>query len=190
MTDKEFIRADDLVRDSFSLAQKIYDSGYRPDAMLVLWRGGTPVGIVLHEFFAYKGLETYHATVKVRSYTGIGQCFEPIVEHIEPVLAGLAKNCRVLLVDDICDSGRSMEKVRALVAARTSQIKIATLYYKPGKSQTGLVPDYYMRKTDKWIVFPHELIGLTDDEILAKDKCIHSILHASQPPDPRLVIHP
>jgi hypoxanthine phosphoribosyltransferase len=59
MVEKEFIRADDLVRESFDLAKRIYDSGFIPDVLLVLWRGGTPVGIVIHEFLLYKGIETY-----------------------------------------------------------------------------------------------------------------------------------
>jgi len=64
MAEKEYIGADELVRDSFELAARIYASGYRPDVILVLWRGGTPVGIVVHEFLLYKGVETYHTAVK------------------------------------------------------------------------------------------------------------------------------
>jgi hypothetical protein len=44
-------------------------------------------------------------------------------------------------------------------------VRIATPWYKPGNNRTRLVPDYYLHETDKWIVFPHELVGLTLDEI-------------------------
>jgi len=49
----------------------------------------------------------------------------------------------------------------------SDHIKIATLYNKPSRNQTGLHPDYYVNLTDKWVVFPHELRGLTMEEIAA-----------------------
>jgi hypothetical protein len=47
------------------------------------------------------------------------------------------------------------------------QIRIATVYYKPARNRSALVPDFYVRTTDQWLVFPHELEGLTREEILA-----------------------
>ena len=47
--------------------------------------------------------------------------------------------------------------------------KIATLYYKPANNKTDIVPDFYLHSTNEWIVFPHELEGLTLDEIRCKD---------------------
>jgi len=61
---KEFIRADALFRDAFTLARRVYDSGFNPEALVVLWRGGTPVGMVIHEFLLYKGIRTYHIRTK------------------------------------------------------------------------------------------------------------------------------
>ncbi len=46
-------------------------------------------------------------------------------------------------------------------------VRIATVYYKPSRNKTRLVPDFYVRATDEWLVFPHELKGLTREEILA-----------------------
>ena len=71
MSEKEFISPTDLIRDSFALAKQIYDSGYRPDVLLVLWRGGTPVGVVVHEYLLFKNIRTYHTAVKATSYSGI-----------------------------------------------------------------------------------------------------------------------
>ncbi len=172
MSEKVFIRADDLVRDSFDLARRIYDSGFVPDVLLVLWRGGTPVGIVIHEFLLFKGIDTYHTAVKAESYVGIEERVEPRIEHIEHVLERVTAQSRVLVIDDIFDSGATMRKVVDELGAHVAELKIATLYYKPGANTTGITPDFYGRKTDRWIVFPHELVGLSPAEIKAKDHVV------------------
>jgi hypothetical protein len=46
-------------------------------------------------------------------------------------------------------------------------VRIATVYFKPARNKTQLKPDFYIRATDEWLVFPHELKGLTREEILA-----------------------
>ena len=55
-------------------------------------------------------------------------------------------------------------------------IKIATVFYKPSKNQTQLVPDYYIRSTEEWLVFPHEIDGLTEDEIRQNKPAADEIL--------------
>jgi uncharacterized protein len=174
---KEYVTANQLVRESFELARRIYDSGFRPEALLVLWRGGTPVGIAIHEFLLFMGVETYHLAVKAESYTGIGERVEPRIENFEAFMGNLRPGAGVLVVDDIFDSGKTVDKVRSLLAPKTTNVRIATLYYKPGAAVVPLVPDYYMRSTDRWVVFPHELVGLTDDEIRTKDPRVHNLVH-------------
>lgn len=169
---KEYIQANDLVRDSFALARRIFGSGYRPDVLLVLWRGGTPVGIVIHEFLLFKGVETYHAVVKAESYTGIDRRSELRVDGVDDVLDKLTADSRVLVIDDIFDSGNTMRRVVELLRQRTAHVRTATLYLRQGRAETDLRPDYYYRETDRWIVFPHELVGLTPDEIRAKDPVV------------------
>lgn len=176
MTDKEYIRADDLVRDAFSLARQIYDTGYVPDVLLVLWRGGTPVGIVVHEFLLYKGIDTYHSVVKAVSYQGIGRRVAPRIEDLDRVLDAIDDQAHVLVIDDIFDTGCTVKEVHRRLSAKTGNIKIATLYFKESTNQTDRVPDFYLRKTSKWIVFPHELMDLTDDEIRKKDPFVHGLL--------------
>ncbi len=179
MAEKEYIGADELVRDSFELAARIYASGYRPDVILVLWRGGTPVGIVVHEFLLYKGVETYHTAVKAVSYTGIEKRTKPTVEHMDAVLATIGDGSRILVVDDIFDTGNTIKEVLALLGRKTDDIKFATLYYKEGTNETDLEPDFYLRKTRRWIVFPHELMDLTPAEIKAKDEFVYRLLERS-----------
>ncbi len=176
MSDKLFIRADDQVRDSFLLARQIYDSGYMPDALIVLWRGGTPIGVVIHEFLEYKGIQTYHTAIKVETYAGIGDRREPRLEQIERLLENLNPSSKLLIIDDIFDSGSTMQKVVDSLSPHVLEIRIATLYYKELSNTTRLVPNYYQRKTESWIVFPHELVGLTEEEIQAKDSFIADLL--------------
>jgi uncharacterized protein len=185
---KEFVRADQLVRDSFVLARRIFDSGFRPDSLLVLWRGGTPVGIVIHEFLQFLGIQTYHLAVKAESYTAIGEQAEPRIENLDAFLRNIAPDSRVLVVDDIFDSGRTLSSVLTRLTPVTRNVRIATLYYKPGSAQVPLKPDYYLRTTDRWVVFPHELMGLTAEEIRQKDAELFRLIDVTvkpQPPAPR-----
>ncbi|MDP6524167.1 MAG: phosphoribosyltransferase family protein [Kiritimatiellia bacterium] len=176
MSDKEFIESNDLVRDSFCLADQIYRSGYRPDVILVLWRGGTPVGIVVHEFLLYKGIETYHAVVKAESYSGIGRRTKVTVDNLGDVLERIDGESRVLVVDDIFDTGWTVQEVRRILSARTGHVKVATLYQREGHNQTDVSPDFCYRQTDRWIVFPHELMDLSPEEIKMKDESIYKLL--------------
>jgi hypoxanthine phosphoribosyltransferase len=79
---------------------------------------------------------------------------------------------RLLLFDEVFDTGKSIEGVVDELRRRCrpnlpDQIRIATVYYKPARNRSALVPDFYVRTTDQWLVFPHELEGLTREEILA-----------------------
>ncbi len=80
---------------------------------------------------------------------------------------------RLLIVDDVFDSGRSIEALLKVLRAKCrknfpAEAKIATVYFKPVRNKTELKPDYFLHETDDWLVFPHELCGLTPDEIAAK----------------------
>lgn len=168
MSKKEFIDPATLLRDSFGLARAVYDSGYRPDVILVLWRGGTPIGIVVHEFFEYKGVPTYHTVIKAESYLNIEQRIEPRIENLEQVVERIPCEARVLVVDDIFDTGCTLQTVRTALQPRTSDVRIATLYVRSGHNETNLAPDFFVRETDSWLVFPHELVGLSEADIARK----------------------
>jgi hypothetical protein len=77
-----------------------------------------------------------------------------------------------LLIDDVFDSGRSLEAVLSELRHRCrrnlpSTTRIATVYYKPTRNRSSLNPDYFVNSTDRWLVFPHEIQGLSREEILA-----------------------
>lgn len=179
--DKIFITATDLLQDSFRLAAKIHRSGFVPDFIIGIWRGGTPVGIAIQEYFEFVGVETDHIAVRTSAYVGIGQRAKTIRVHglhylIEEADAGDS----LLIVDDVFDSGHSIEALLRELTAKMrlnmpGNIRIATPWYKPGNNRTALVPDYYLHETDQWIVFPHELVGLSFDEIEAGKPELQSV---------------
>ncbi|MEM9760588.1 MAG: hypoxanthine phosphoribosyltransferase, partial [Pseudomonadota bacterium] len=79
--EKVYISANDLLLDSFRLAEKIVHSGYRPDFIIGVWRGGAPVGIAIQEYLAYVGVETDHIAIRTSSYTGIDQQEKTVRVH-------------------------------------------------------------------------------------------------------------
>ena len=171
MIEKKFITAAELLRDSFVLASKIHASGFRPDFIVGIWRGGTPVGIAIQEYFEFVGIATDHISIRTSAYVGIGERSKTIRVHglhylIEEANVGDA----LLIVDDVFDSGHSIEALLKELSSKMRKnmpenIRVATPWYKPSKNQTDFVPDYYLHETDEWIVFPHELAGLTKEEI-------------------------
>ena len=179
---KSYLTANQLMHDSFQLAHQVYCSGFHPEVIIALWRGGTPVGCVLHEYLRFRGVECNHTAVKVSSYTGIGTYGDAVIENIEAVRAIIAPGARLLVVDDIFDSGRTAEAVHAALSPLTATIRFAMPYYKPCNNTTRLVPDYFVHQTDSWLVFPHELDGLTPEEIQQKDPFIASLCATSSIP--------
>jgi uncharacterized protein len=170
--EKTFISADSLLRDSLQLGLEIVRSGFRPSFLVGVWRGGAPIGISVQEVLEYNGIECDHISIRTSSYTGIDQQSRTVRVHaIDYLVSQLTFENRLLLIDDVFDTGRSLEAVVDELARRCRRnlpehIRIATVYYKPTRNRSRFKPDYYVRETDQWLVFPHELQGLTPEEIL------------------------
>ena len=171
--DKVFISADSLLRDSMELARLIVCSGFRPTYLVAMWRGGAPIGIAVQEVLEYHSIHCDHIAIRTSSYTGIGEQAKTVRVHaIDYLVSRLSAEDELLLVDDVFDSGRSLDAVMSTLQRRCrrnlpEKIRIATVYYKPARNRSTLVPDYYVQATDSWLVFPHEIQGLTREEILA-----------------------
>ncbi len=171
--DKVFISADSLLRDSMELARLIVRSGFRPTYLVAMWRGGAPIGIAVQEVLEYHEIHCDHIAIRTSSYTGIGDQAKTVRVHaIDYLVSRLSAEDELLLVDDVFDSGRSLDAVMSTLQRRCrrnlpEKIRIATVYYKPARNKSTLVPDYYVQATDSWLVFPHEIQGLTREEILA-----------------------
>jgi uncharacterized protein len=168
---KLFISADALLRDSFELGLRIVESGFKPSFVVGIWRGGTPIGIAVQEVLEYRGIHCDHVAIRTSSYSGIDEQKKEVRVHaIDYLVSRLNADDRLLLVDDVFDSGRSIDAIIAKLSARCrrnlpQQIRIATVYYKPARNRSRLKPDFYLHETDRWLVFPHELNGLTEAEI-------------------------
>jgi hypoxanthine phosphoribosyltransferase len=171
--EKNFISADSLLRDSMELARLIVRSGLRPTFLVAMWRGGAPIGITVQEVLEYHGIHADHIPIRTSSYTGIDQQSKTVRVHATDYLVSrVSAEDELLIVDDVFDSGRSLEAVMSELKRRCrrnlpAKVRIATVYYKPTRNRSALVPDYYVRATDSWLVFPHEIQGLTREEILA-----------------------
>lgn len=176
MSTKTYLSANDLMLDSFRLGRQVLDSGWRPDVVLALWRGGTPISLAVHELLAYRGVATIHMAMHCRSYTGIGQQGGVTIENSQALLEKLQPQHRVLVVDDIFDTGNTARAVLRLLQPHAAEVRLATLYWKKSAEVADVRPFYYVRETDAWIVFPHELEGLTAAEILQKDPVLHRLL--------------
>lgn len=170
--EKIFISAESLLRDSIELGLRVIRSGFRPTFLVGIWRGGAPIGIAVQEILEYNGFECDHVSIRTSSYTGIDQRSRTVRVHaIDYLVSVLNAEDQLLLIDDVFDSGRSIEAVIAELRRRCrrnlpEQIRIATVYYKPARNDTSITPDFYVRATNEWLVFPHEMSGLSREEIL------------------------
>lgn len=173
VTDKLFITADALLADSFRLGRLVLDSGFAPTHLVGIWRGGAPVGIAVQELLEFHGITCDHIAVRTASYTGIDQqAAEVRVYGLSHLIDALVPSDRLLVIDDVFDSGRSIAAFLAELRARCrfntpADIRTATVYYKPARNRTALKPDFFVHETDAWLVFPHEIDGLTQAEIRA-----------------------
>jgi len=168
---KQFISAEDLLRDSFELGMRVLESGFRPTFLLGVWRGGTPVGIAVQELFEIYGLKMDHFAIRTSSY-GSGMVASDTVQvfGLQHVVDTINVDDKLLIIDDVFDSGRSISAILDNLRAKSRRntpgdIKVATVYYKPGKNKTQRVPDFYIHEVDNWLVFPHEMKGCTLEEL-------------------------
>lgn len=168
---KHYIDANELLLDSFKLAEKIYLSGFEPDFIIGVWRGGAPVGIAIQEYLDFLGIHTDHIAIRTSSYIGIDQQDKTVRVHgLDYIVENINAQDKVLLVDDVFDSGRSIKAIfeRLQKKARRNMprnMKIACPWFKPKRNKTDFAPDFYLHETDNWLVFPHELKGLSLEDI-------------------------
>jgi hypoxanthine phosphoribosyltransferase len=129
------------------LAQMIADDGYRPDIILSIARGGLFVAGALGYALDVKNL---HVT-NVEFYTGVDERLdEPLLLPPVPDLA-LLRAERLLVVDDVADTGRTLALASEFCAQHGPEVRTAVLYEKP---QSAVRCDFVWRRTDRWINFP------------------------------------
>jgi uncharacterized protein len=131
-----------------TLAKKIQASGYRPDLIVAVSRGGFDPARILCDQLDVRRL----ASVQLEAYDGMVKRPEPVV--VLPVNADLSGK-KTLLVDDVSDSGASLAKAKEHISEKkAAEVRIATLHIKPWSKY---LPDYYAESVDEWVVYPWEL---------------------------------
>lgn len=168
--DKHYISAQELLDDSFELGLQILKSDFRPKFIVGVWRGGTPTGIAVQEILDYYGVETDHIAIRTSSYKGMTQQKTVRVHGMEYIVSNINAQDSLLIVDDVFDSGRSIEAIIDYIKAKCRRnapevIKVAMVFYKPKRNTTNIIPDFFCHETDEWLVFPHELRDLSPAEI-------------------------
>lgn len=168
--EKVYLSSQDLSDLSFELALNVYESGFRPDYIVGVWRGGAPVGITVQEAMEYMGIKADHIAIRTSSYSGIGERDKVVRVHGLRYLEEVVNSeDSLLIVDDVFDTGLSVEQViidlKKNCRKNTPKIAVATPYFKPKNNRSSITPDFFVKESSDWLVFPHELDGLTDEEI-------------------------
>lgn len=180
---KKFITAQELLEDSFRLAAKVYQDGFRPQFIVGIWRGGAPIGIAVQEYFDFKKIETDHISVRTSSYAGINKQHKEVDVHgLHYIVENIQSHDALLIVDDVFDTGRSVDalitQLRRLTKGNMpTNLRVACPWYKPKNNTVSIIPHYYIHESDDWLVFPHELSGLTQDELLKEKTDLANVAH-------------
>jgi uncharacterized protein len=165
------VSAEELFLDSFRLGKKVYEAGVRPKHAISIWRGGTPVGLGVDNYFRAQGVFINHTTIATASYTGIDERKEEVtVRGLEHVIQAVCREDKLLIIDDVYESGNTIERIVNILREEArancpTDIVVATVHKKPGKSRHthNLI---FLREIDPdmWIDYPHELADLVRDE--------------------------
>lgn len=140
-----------------ALADQIKRNGFNPEIIVGVARGGWIPARILSDLLG----NTFVASIKVEFYKGVAETAKkPVVsQQVSTSVAGK----RVLVVDDVADTGGSLVTVRQNLLSRgASEVKIATLHYKP---KSILRPDFYVKETSAWIVYPHERYEFVENRV-------------------------
>ncbi|MCP4470352.1 MAG: hypoxanthine phosphoribosyltransferase [Gammaproteobacteria bacterium] len=189
---KRFIEEQELLEDSYRLARQIYQSGFRPDFIVGVWRGGSTVGIYVQECLQYLGVETDHIAVRT-SYRGRDDYFQQLQQGSEMRAHGLQylfenldANDSLLIVDDVFSTGRNVHAIinrlrQSNKRNMPEEVRIAAPYYRTAADGSGAVPDYYLLQTEDWLVLPYELSGISRAEMETHKSWVLPLLDELKP---------
>ena len=182
---KIVLSAQELLEDSFRLGLRVLEDGFRPTMIIAIWRGGTPVGMAMQEIMAYAGVDSDHIAIRTSSYVGVDQRGAVAVHGLNYIIKKICHDDRVLIVDDVFDTGNTIvaviDELRKRARDNTPEdIRVAVPWYKPSRNETDIEPDYFIRETAEWLVFPHELDALTPEELQAERPDIAAIIQGAK----------
>ncbi len=132
---------------SRELAQAIADDGFRPDLILAIARGGMFVAGALGYTLSVKNLHL----MNVEFYNGVGSTLDlPVM--LPPVPSAVDFSAKkVLIADDVADTGKTIQLVREFIAGHVAEVRSAVVYEKP---ESLVKCEYVWKRTDRWINFP------------------------------------
>jgi uncharacterized protein len=185
MTNKQFLPFDAVRNDALKLAAAIYREGFIPDVIYIPLRGGVYMGNVISEFFKLavdRKKPVFYAAVVARSYTDVHESDQIMIDGWTYDPQYLRKGDKILFVDDIFDSGKTLNYLVDVILQRgipREDVKVAVHDYKDVRygerknNHLDVQPDYWCRKfviekpeENLWIHYmSHELVGLTDEEL-------------------------
>ncbi|MFC0042108.1 phosphoribosyltransferase family protein [Actinomadura rayongensis] len=143
---------------SRELAVAVASDGYRPDLILSIARGGLFVAGALGYALDVKNLHV----MNIEFYTGVDQRLEmPVMLPPTPSAVDLS-GARVLVADDVADTGATLRLVRDFCADHVADVRCAVVYEKP---RSTVKCEYVWRRTDRWIDFPWS----ADPPVLSRD---------------------
>jgi hypoxanthine-guanine phosphoribosyltransferase len=112
---------------------------------------------MLHELYMAQGVKPICLPVVAQSYQGYEQG-DVNVLNLDVVTERVQASDVLLIVDDICDSGATLKSLREKLESKTGALVMtATLFHAEERNKTDEAPDFWIEKTDKWVVFPHEI---------------------------------
>jgi uncharacterized protein len=144
---REYLSWEEYGAGSRKLAELVAGSGFRPDIILTVARGGLLIGGALSYCLQVKNV----FLINVEYYTGVGERLEFPVLLPPPLSLVDLRDARVLVADDVADTGHTLAMVTELCRREVAEIRTAVLYEKP---HSVVKCDYVWRRTDGWIEFP------------------------------------
>jgi hypoxanthine phosphoribosyltransferase len=144
---REVMTWDELGAGARELAAAVHEDGFAPDLVLGIARGGLLVAGALGYALGVKNVYT----MNVEFYTGVDERLEvPRILPPAPDFVDL-DDARILIVDDVADTGHTLESVGEFCAGKVGEVRTAVLYEK---SRSLVKCEYVWRRTDRWINFP------------------------------------
>lgn len=155
--EREILTWDGFGEATRALSRDIVADGFVPEVVVAIARGGLlPAGAIAYGL----GIKNCGA-INVEFYTGIGTVLDA-PELLPPELdMSYLDGRRVLLVDDVADSGRTLALAVKLLEDRGAEVRSVVIYTKP---TTIVQPDYSFKDTALWIDFPWSAQGSVIDE--------------------------
>jgi hypoxanthine phosphoribosyltransferase len=149
------------------LGAQVADDGYRPEMILAIARGGLLVAGSLGYALSVKNIYVMNCEY----YTGVNERL-PVPVMLPPYVDFVdMEDAKILIADDVADTGHTLKMVYDFCAERVSEVRAAVLYEK---SHSLVKCDYVWKQTDQWINFPWS----TDLPLVSPEDARHKVLDA------------